>query len=64
MQTENPDITVQIVVISTMLLLFLGGCIIYFLLYYQRKRFRHAAEMKDLKDSIDKMLMQTKQEIQ
>lgn len=64
MQTENPDITVQIVVISTMLLLFLGGCIIYFLLYYQRKRFRHAAEMKDLKDSIDKMLMQSKLEIQ
>ena len=64
MQAEIPDIAIQIVLIATLLILFFGGSIIYFLFLYQRKRFRHEADIKTLKDAHDKMLMQSKIEIQ
>ncbi|MEO0556093.1 MAG: ATP-binding protein [Bacteroidota bacterium] len=64
MQTSFSEITTQVLLISTGLLLLFGACIIYFLFFYQRKRFRHQNEVSELKANFSKMLLQSKLEIQ
>jgi len=63
MFTSDPEITLT-VLISTILLLFFSGIIIWFLFKYQRKRFRHQREIFELKESFNKILLNSKIEIQ
>lgn len=63
MLTTNSEITLTII-ISTILLLFFGASIIYFLFKYQRKRYEYQKEVIELKESFNKILLNSKIEIQ
>ncbi|WP_299886947.1 ATP-binding protein [uncultured Lacinutrix sp.] len=63
MSTSNSEITVTIV-ISTILLLLFVAVIIYFLFKHQYKRHLHNKEIIELKESFNKILLNSKIEIQ
>ncbi len=63
MFSSDSEITLTIL-ISTTLLLFFGAVIIYFLFRYQRKRQQHEKEMLRLKESYNQTLLKSKMEIQ
>jgi signal transduction histidine kinase len=64
MQTSVPYVTILTIIISTLLLLFFCGVIVYFLFLYQNKRHKHSREMDDLKETFDRTLLESKVEIQ
>lgn len=64
MQTSTSEITSLTIIISTILILFFGGIIIYFLFLYQRKRYRHQKEVLELREAFSQTLLQSKLEIQ
>lgn len=63
MFTSEPEIVLTILV-STILLLLFSGTIIYFLFKYQRKRDSHQKEMVELKEYFNKILLNSKIQIQ
>lgn len=64
MQTSISEVTALTLIISTALILLLGGCIIYFLFLYQRKKYMHQNELLKLTESFNQTLLQSKLEIQ
>jgi signal transduction histidine kinase len=64
MQTSTSEITSFTLIISTALILFFAGIIIYFLFLYQRKRYRHQKEVLELREAFSQTLLQSKLEIQ
>ncbi|CAM1339209.1 sensor histidine kinase [Tenacibaculum aestuarii] len=63
MFTSESEIMLTILV-STVLLLFFCGVVIYFLFKYQRKRYSHQQEVFELKESFNKILLNSKIQIQ
>jgi len=63
MLASDPEITLTILV-STVLLIFFGAMIIYFLFRHQQKRLQHQKEMLELKESFTQTLLKSKIEIQ
>lgn len=64
MHSKISDVTILTIIISTLLLIVLGGVIIYFLYAYQRKGFKHQAELSSLEEGFNKTLLLSKLEIQ
>ncbi len=64
MPETNADVNVLTILITTGILLFLGVLVIYFLFQYQRRRYKHQQELKDLKEAFNQNLLQSKLEIQ
>jgi signal transduction histidine kinase len=64
MYTQLLQINTTTIVFTTLLQLGIGGLLVFFLLYYQRKRFRHQNELLELKEAFNQNLMQSKLEIQ
>jgi signal transduction histidine kinase len=60
----SSEITIQTIIISTLVLLILGAYIIYSLFLSQRKRFRHQQELFDIKEAFGQTLMHSKLAIQ
>ncbi|MEM6722187.1 MAG: ATP-binding protein [Bacteroidota bacterium] len=63
MFTSDSEIIITIIVTTSLLLLF-SGAIIYFLFKYQRKRYIHKQELNELKESFNKILLNSKIQIQ
>lgn len=63
MQTPT-ETTSLVIFISTLLILFFGATVIYFLFLYQKKRFRHQREVLELREAFGQTLLQSKLEIQ
>lgn len=64
MYTYLSQINTPTIVVTTLLQVSIGGLLIFFVLYFQRKRFRHKQEMLQLKESFNQNLLQSKLEIQ
>jgi signal transduction histidine kinase len=64
MQTSISEVTVFTIIISTLLILIFGSCIVYFLFLYQRKRFRHQQEVIEIREAFNQTLLLSKLEIQ
>lgn len=64
MYTYLLQVNTPTIIVTTLLQLSIGGLLIFFVLYYQRKRFRHKQEMLQLKESFSQNLLQSKLEIQ
>lgn len=64
MQSTISEVAALTIIISTVLIVVFGGCIIYFLFMYQRKRFRHQQEMLELREAFNQTLLVSKIEIQ
>ncbi len=60
----SSEITIQTIIISTLVLLILGAYIIYSLFLSQRKRFRHRQELFEMKEAFGQTLMHSKLAIQ
>lgn len=63
MYEEISDVTTLTLIISTVLLLFLGSIVIYFLFIYQRKIHKHQEELLLLRETFNKTLLQSQLEI-
>lgn len=64
MYTQLLQVNTPTIVVTTLLQVGIGGLLIFFVLYYQRRRFLHKQEMLQLKDAFNQNLMQSKLEIQ
>ena len=64
MHEKISDVTVLTIIISTVLLVFLGSIILYFLFAYQKKGHRHQEEIILLNEQFQKTLLLSKLEIQ
>ena len=64
MQTLSTEVTALTIILSTILILFFTGIIIYFLFLYQRKRYRHQQEVLELREAFGQTLLQSRLEIQ
>ncbi|SDD37051.1 sensor histidine kinase [Niabella drilacis] len=66
MPSENDKYNEVIIVIIAGIIIFwaLIGCIVYFIMQYQRRRFQHAREKADLQSAFEKNLLQSRVEIQ
>lgn len=60
----SSEITIQTIIVSTLVLILLGISIIYFLFLYQRKRFRHQQELLEMREAFSQTLMESKLAIQ
>lgn len=60
----SSEITIQTIIISTIVLILLGSSIIYFLFLYQKKRFRHQQELLEMREAFSQTLMESKLAIQ
>lgn len=63
MHPKISEVTILTLVISTLLLIVMGGVIVFFLYAYQKKGFRHKAELLLLNEQFGKTLLQSKLEI-
>jgi signal transduction histidine kinase len=63
MQSSSEVISLTIL-ISTALILLIGGMLIYFLFLYQKKQFRHQKEVLELREAFNQTLLESKLEIQ
>jgi signal transduction histidine kinase len=64
MQTLSANVTNLTIILSTILILFFSGIVIYFVFLYQKKRFRHHKEVLELREAFSQTLLQSKLEIQ
>ncbi len=64
MQTSPSQVIALTIIISTILILLIGGMLIYFLFLYQKKRYRHQKEVLELREAFNQTLLQSKLEIQ
>jgi len=64
MYSQLLQINTPTIIVSTLLQVSIGGLLIFFVLYYQRRRYRHKQEMLQLKEAFNQNLMQSKLEIQ
>lgn len=64
MQEQIHQLATQTILITTAILLLLGGFIVYFLFKYQRRRFEHLQQLNEVKDSFNRILLESKLEIQ
>ncbi len=64
MQSTISEVSILTLIITTILILVFGGAIIYFLFLYQRKKYKHQNEVIELKETFNKLLLQSKLEIQ
>ncbi|MGJ7031353.1 sensor histidine kinase [Niabella hirudinis] len=66
MPGENDKYNEVIIVIIAGIIIFwaLVGCIVYFIMQYQRRRFQHAKEKEDMQSAFEKDLLHSKIEIQ
>lgn len=60
----SSEITIQTIIISTLVIILLGFSIIYFLFLYQKKRFRHQQELLEMREAFSQTLMESKLAIQ
>ncbi|RXK60029.1 histidine kinase [Lacibacter luteus] len=61
---QTSEVIALTIIISTTLILLIGGTLIYFLFLYQRKRYRHQQEVLELREAFNQTLLQSKLEIQ
>ena len=64
MPNSSPQLIFFIIVISTFVILLFGSIIIRYIFLYQRRRFRHEQELRDVKEEFNKTLMESKLQIQ
>jgi len=64
MQASISEVTAFTIIISTLLILVFGICIVYFLFLYQRKQFRHQQEVIEIREAFNQTLLLSKLEIQ
>lgn len=64
MHTSGSEVTSLTIIISTVIILIFAGAIIYFLFLYQGKRYRHQKEVMDIREAFNRILLESKLEIQ
>jgi signal transduction histidine kinase len=64
MHTNGTEVTTLTIIITTILILVFAGSVIFILFVYQGKRFRHQKEVIEMREAFNRILLQSKLEIQ